>query len=96
MKSNMDFERWQPPALTEEMLLAEQSRRRQRRGLVWLYVIVMAYLVAALVCLGFLSVVSMPMAAAGLAVVCVIVSAGMVVAAVILSRRRDLIYACDA
>lgn len=94
MKSSMDFERWQPPVVTEEMLLAEQRRRQQRRRLVWLYATAMVYLAAALVCVGCLSTVSISMAAAGLAVICVIVSAGTLAAAVILSRRRDLIYEC--
>lgn len=94
MKNSFEFERWQPPVVTEEMLLAEQRRRRRRRGLVWLYVTTMVYLVGALVCVGCFSVVSARAAAAGLAVICVIVSAGALAAVVILSRRRDLIYEC--
>ena len=58
MKNSLDFERWQPPAVTEEMLLAERQRRKRRRRLVWIYGVTLLYLAAALVCAGCLSVIS--------------------------------------
>lgn len=92
MKNSLDFERWQPPAVTEEMLLVERQRRKRRRRLVWIYGVTLLYLAAALVCAGCLSVISVRAAAAAFAVICVIVSAGVLAVTVIVSKRRDLIY----
>lgn len=92
MKDKLDFERWQPPKVTEEMLLMEQAKRKRKATFKILYVAAVMYCIWAVKVIKHIGALSITAAFVCAAVLLIIVMVSSVATAAIISKKEDVFY----
>lgn len=92
MKDKLDFTRWEPPVVTEKMLMEEQARRQKFCFLVILYVAALATCLSAGWVAWYVSLFSGYVAMYILIGLVLVVTACSVAVAAILSKKGVLLF----
>ena len=92
MKDELDFTRWKPPVITENMLLQEQARRKKRRLLAILYVAALLNCLTTGFVAWYVSLFSGYAALCILVGLVVAVTASSVAASAVLSKKGVLFF----
>lgn len=92
MNRSFDFETWQPPILTEEMLRIEYKKRQKRKILLGLFIAFLTSTLAMVVLFAIACRYSRTAALAVLTLLCISLVCMGVTAVVLTVKRRDLFY----
>lgn len=92
MNRSFDFETWQPPILTEEMLRIEYKKRQKRKILLGLFIAFLTSTLAMVVLFAIACRYSRIAALAVLTLLCISLVCMGVTAVVLIVKRRDLFY----
>lgn len=92
MNRSFDFEAWQPPILTEEMLRIEHKKRQKRKVLLGLFSASLTNTLAMVVLFAIACRYSRTAALVVLTLLCISLISMGVTAVVLTVKRRDLFY----
>lgn len=92
MSKNFEFEKWQPPALTEASLRMEYKKRQKRKILLALFAVCLLNTILMVVLFALACRYSGTVAMALLILLCISLISMSITAVILVIKRRDLIY----